>query len=62
MSLLRLVLMGEILRAEETVLVLLADLMQACGLLQLADEPAVTPVRPQKDTLHTPRRPEADHP
>ena len=53
--------MGEILRAEETMLVLLADLMQACGLLQLSDEPTVTHVRPQKGTLHVLRRAEADH-
>ena len=36
-SLLRLVLIGEILCAEETQLALLAELMQACGLFPLAD-------------------------
>ena len=43
-SLLRLVLIGEILRADETRLGLLTDIMQACGLLPLsteAEEPAV---------------------
>src|SRR5262245_6815398 len=36
LSLLRLVLIGEILRAEEPLLVRLADLLQTCGLLPLA--------------------------
>jgi hypothetical protein len=59
MSLLRLVLIGEILRADETLLVLLADIMQTCGLLPLAAaaaEPAATRVRLQKGTLHMLRR------
>jgi len=59
MSLLRLVLIGEILRADETMLVLLADIMQTCGLLPLAAaaaEPEATRVRLQKGTLHTLRR------
>jgi hypothetical protein len=58
-SLLRLVLMGEILRADETRLVLLADIMQACGLLALSakpEEPAATRVRQKKGTLHVLRR------
>ena len=58
-SLLRLVLIGEILRADETRLALLADIMQACGLLALsteAEEPAVAHVRRQKGTLHVLRR------
>jgi hypothetical protein len=37
-SLLRLVLIGEILRADESQLVLLADVMYRCGLLPLSDE------------------------
>jgi hypothetical protein len=56
MSLLRLVLMGEIFRADETQLVLLADVMQRSGLLQLSDEPKAPQVRPQKGTLHALRR------
>ena len=59
MSLLRLVLIGEILRADETLLVLLADIMQTCGLLPLsaaAAEPEATRVRLQKGTLHALRR------
>ena len=62
MSLLRLVLIGEILRADETLLALLADVMQACGLLPLAaaaEEPTAPPVRPQQGTLHTIRRSDA---
>jgi hypothetical protein len=47
-SLLRLVLMGEILRADETQLVLLANVMQRSGLLQLSDEPKAPQVRAQK--------------
>jgi hypothetical protein len=55
-SLLRLVLMGEIFRADETRLVLLADVMQRSGLLHLSDELKVPHVRPQKGTLHALRR------
>jgi hypothetical protein len=58
-SLLRLVLIGEILRADETRLVLLADIMQACGLLALsakAEEPAAARTRQMKGTLHVLRR------
>jgi len=63
MSLLRLVLIGEILRADETLLVLLADVMQACGLLPLSaevEEPKASRVQRQKGTLHTLRRSDAD--
>jgi len=56
MSLLRLVLIGEILRADETRLVLLADVMQQSGLLHLSDEPEALHVRPQKGTLHALQR------
>ena len=56
MSLLRLVLIGEILRADEPWLVLVADLLQQSGLLDLSEELTVPPVRPQKGTLHTLRR------
>ena len=62
-SLLRLVLIGEILRIDETLLVLLADLMQQCGVLPLADkaeEPVAIQVTPRNGTLHTLRRPGAD--
>jgi hypothetical protein len=40
--------MGEILRADETQLVLLANVMQRSGLLQLSDEPKAPQVRAQK--------------
>jgi hypothetical protein len=60
MSLLRLVLIGEILRADDTLLVLVADVWQACGLLPLAEEPTAPPVRPQHGTLPPFRRPDAD--
>jgi len=56
MSLLHLVLMGEILRADETLLMLLADVMQECGLLGLSAEPEAARVRAQKGTLHALRR------
>jgi hypothetical protein len=52
MSLLRLVLIGEILRAEEPVLVWLADVMQQSGLWHLAEEPLTPPRPPQPGTLH----------
>jgi hypothetical protein len=62
-SLLRLVLIGEILHADETLIGLLAEVMQACGLLPLTDkgeEPEATLGRPQKGTLHMLRRSGAD--
>ena len=60
-SLLRLVFIGEILRADENLLALLADLLQQSGLLCLSEKPEAPPVRPpQKGTLHTFRRPDAD--
>ena len=55
-SLLRLVLIGEILRADETVLAFLADMLQETGLLQLSEEPTAPPVRRQKGTVHPFRR------
>jgi len=61
-SLLRLVLIGEILCAEETVLVLLADVLQQSGLLQLSDEPKTSHVRPQKGMLHALQQSGADNP
>ena len=60
MSLLRLVLIGEILRADETLLALLADLLQQSGLLHLSEKPTAQRVRPQKGTVHTLRRSGAD--
>ena len=62
MSLLRLVLIGETLRADGPLLELLADVMQVCGLLPLSEEPTGPPVRRQQGTLHTLRRSGADGP
>jgi hypothetical protein len=62
-ALLRLLLIDAILRADAPVLGLLADVMQACGLLPYADEaeePKTTRERPQKGTLHTLRPPAED--
>ena len=55
-SLLRLVLMSEVLRTDATMLVLLADVLQQSGLVHFSDEPMAPPVRRQKGTLHTLRR------
>ena len=52
MSLLRLVLIGEILRAEEPGLVWLADVMQQSGLWHLAEEPRTPHRQPRPGTLH----------
>jgi hypothetical protein len=63
-SLLRLVLIGDILCATEDRLVLLADVMCQCGLLQLSDkaeEPEAVPVQTRQGTLHTLRRLGADN-
>jgi hypothetical protein len=52
-SLLRLVLIEEILRAEEPLLELLAEVLQACGLCPLGDAgeaPAAGRVRPRQGT------------
>jgi hypothetical protein len=52
-SLLRLVLMGEIVRADETLLATLADLLHTSGLLPLAAaEPAATRRRLPQGTRH----------
>ena len=62
-ALLRLLLIDAILRADAPVLGLLAEVMQACGLLPGADEaeePKTTQETPQRGTLHTLRPPEAD--
>jgi hypothetical protein len=59
LSLLRLVLIGELLRADETLLLCLADVMQQCGLLQLAataNKSEAALVRARKATLHYLRR------
>jgi hypothetical protein len=48
MSLLRLVLIGEILRADEMWLVLLADVLQQSGLLLPIDDSQTPPVSPAK--------------
>jgi len=45
-------LIGEILRADETVLAFLADVLQETGLLKLSEEPTAPPVRRQKGTIH----------
>ena len=44
------------------VIVLLADVMQACGLRPGAKVAAATPMRPQPGTLHMLRRTGADNP
>jgi hypothetical protein len=49
MSLLRLVLIGEILRADEMWLVLLADVLQQSGLLLPTDDSQTPPVSPAKN-------------
>jgi len=62
-SVLRLLLIGAILRADATQLGLLADVMQACGLLPSSDEaeePETTRGRPRKGTRHEPELPGAD--
>jgi hypothetical protein len=61
-SLLRLVLIGEIFRADATLLALLADLLQQSGLLDLSAKPTVPRVRRWKGTLHPLRRSGADGP
>jgi hypothetical protein len=55
LTLLRLVLIGELLCADETLLLGLAAVMQACGLLQpspASDVPASAFVQARKATLH----------
>jgi hypothetical protein len=55
LTLLRLVLIGELLVADETLLLRLAAVMQACGLLQDApepDAPASALMRTRKAMLH----------
>ncbi len=61
-SLLRLVLIGEILRADETLLALLADLWQQSGLLHLSETPNAPHARRQKGTVHTLQRSDAGGP
>ena len=61
-SLLRLVLIGEILRADETLLVLLADLVQQSRQLHCTEDPPTPSVRRRKGTVHTLRRSDADRP
>ena len=51
MSLLRVVLIGEILRADETVLALLADLLQQSGLLDLSEKPKAPRVQRQNSIV-----------
>ena len=56
LSLLRLVLIGELLKADATWLLCLADVMQQCGLLPLAAEAEASEapvVRTRTATLHT---------
>jgi hypothetical protein len=59
-SFLRLMLVGEILRADATRLALLADVLQQTGLVQLSEKPTVLPVRRQKGTRAKLRRSHAD--
>ena len=61
-SLLRLVLIGEILRADETQLALLADLVQQTGLLHCSARPTAPPRRRQQGTVHMLRQSGADRP
>jgi hypothetical protein len=51
-SLLRLVLIGEILRADEPLLAFLVEVMQQAGQLHFAEELPMPPVRRRKGTLH----------
>jgi len=51
-TLLRLVLIGELLAAEESQLLRLAAVMQQCGLLQLSPEPDPALVQTRQATLH----------
>jgi len=63
LTLLRLVLIGELLVADETLLLRLAAVMQACGLLQDAaepDAPHVALVRTRKATLEYLQQPHAN--
>ncbi len=62
LSLLRLVLIGELLVADEALLLRLAAVMQQCGLLHLDPEPAAPPValvQTRKATLAYLQRPHA---
>ena len=61
-SLLRLVFIGEILRADATLLALLADLLQQSGLVHRSKEPEAPPVRRQKGTVHTLQRSDVGDP
>jgi len=56
-SFLRLVLIGEILRADATLLVLMADVLQQTGLVHLAEEPTALPVRRPQGRRQRRRRP-----
>ena len=55
-SLLRLVLIGEILRADAPLLVRLADVVQQSGQRHLAEESTAPPVRRRQGTVHALRR------
>jgi hypothetical protein len=55
-------LIGEILRADETLLAFLAGVLQETGLLELSEEPTAPPVPRQKGTVHLFRRLGPDHP
>jgi hypothetical protein len=52
--------MGEILRADETQLALLADVLRQTGLLRLSEEHTVPPAQRQQGTVQTLRRSGAD--
>ena len=63
LTLLRLVLIGELLVADEALLLRLAAVMQQCGLLQLDPEPEaphVALVRTRKATLEYLQQPHAN--
>jgi len=51
-TLLRLVLIGELLRADETQLLPLAAVMEQCGLLSLAPAPDPTLEQTRQATIH----------
>ena len=61
-SFLRLLLMSAVLRTDETMLLLLVDLVPQSGLEQRSNEPTAPPVRRQKGTVHRIRRSHTDRP
>jgi len=62
MSVLRVVLIEAIFRADATLLALLADLVQQSGLLLLSKTPTAPRVQRQQGTLHTLQQSGTDRP